>query len=184
MFNIEATEGRARCGWVETGRGRILTPCFMPVGSRGVVKLLSAQDMDDLGVQVVLANTYHLMLRPGVEVVGALGGLHRFTGWDGHFLTDSGGYQVMSLPCSVDDDGVTFRSSYDGSWHRLTPEGAVAAQEVLGPTSRWCSTSVRSCLPTATRSSAPASARWPGPSERAKPTSGVSSSCSALCRAA
>jgi queuine tRNA-ribosyltransferase len=131
-FRIEAMEGEARAGWVETARGRILTPCFMPVGSRGVVKLLSAQDMDDLGAQVVLANTYHLMLRPGVDVVGALGGLHRFTGWGGHFLTDSGGYQVMSLPCSLDDDGVTFRSSYDGSWHRLTPEGAVAAQEVLG----------------------------------------------------
>jgi queuine tRNA-ribosyltransferase len=133
VFRLEVTEGRARAGWVETARGRILTPCFMPVGSRGVVKLLSAQDLDDLRVQVVLANTYHLMLRPGVEVVGALGGLHRFTGWDGHFLTDSGGYQVMSLPCSVDDDGVTFRSSYDGSWQRLTPEGAVAAQEALGP---------------------------------------------------
>ncbi len=132
MFHIEATDGSARCGWVETARGRVLTPCFMPVGSRGVVKLLSAQDLDDLGAQVVLANTYHLMLRPGVDVVGALGGLHRFTGWDGHFLTDSGGYQVMSLPCSVDDDGVTFRSSYDGSWQRLTPEGAVAAQEALG----------------------------------------------------
>jgi queuine tRNA-ribosyltransferase len=132
MFQIEATDGTARAGRVETARGGILTPCFMPVGSRGVVKLLSAQDMDDLGVQVVLANTYHLMLRPGVDVVAALGGLHRFTGWEGHFLTDSGGYQVMSLPCSLDDDGVTFRSSYDGSWHRLTPEGAVAAQEVLG----------------------------------------------------
>ena len=132
MFHAEATDGKARAGWVETPRGRIVTPCFMPVGSRGVVKLLSAQDIDELGVQVLLANTYHLMLRPGVEVVGAMGGLHRFCGWDGHFLTDSGGYQVMSLPCSIDDDGVTFRSSYDGSWHRLTPESAVAAQEVLG----------------------------------------------------
>jgi queuine tRNA-ribosyltransferase len=132
MFRVEAREGKARAGCLQTARGRILTPCFMPVGSRGVVKLLSAQDLDDLGVQVVLANTYHLMLRPGVEVVGAMGGLHRFTGWEGHFLTDSGGYQVMSLPCSLDDDGVTFRSSYDGSWQRLTPEGAVAAQEVLG----------------------------------------------------
>jgi queuine tRNA-ribosyltransferase len=132
MFRVEATEGKARAGCLETARGRVLTPCFMPVGSRGVVKLLSAQDMDDLGVQVVLANTYHLMLRPGVDVVGAMGGLHRFSGWEGHFLTDSGGYQVMSLPCSLDDDGVTFRSTYDGSWHRLTPEGAVAAQEVLG----------------------------------------------------
>ncbi len=132
MFQVEATEGKARAGRLETARGRVLTPCFMPVGSRGVVKLLSAQDLDDLGVQVVLANTYHLMLRPGVDVVGAMGGLHRFSGWEGHFLTDSGGYQVMSLPCSLDDDGVTFRSTYDGSWHRLTPEGAVAAQEVLG----------------------------------------------------
>ena len=116
MFRTEATAGQARAGWLETPRGRVLTPCFMPVGSRGVVRLLSAQDLDDLGVQVVLANTYHLMLRPGAEVVAAMGGLHGFTGWDGHFLTDSGGYQVMSLPCSVDDDGVTFRSSYDGSW--------------------------------------------------------------------
>ena len=104
----------------------------MPVGSRGVVRLLSAADLDELGAQVVLANTYHLMLRPGAEVVAAIGGLHGFTGWEGHFLTDSGGYQVMSLPCSVDDDGVTFRSSYDGSLQRLTPEGAVAAQEALG----------------------------------------------------
>jgi queuine tRNA-ribosyltransferase len=104
----------------------------MPVGSRGVVRLLSAQDLDDLGAQVVLANTYHLMLRPGAAVIAAMGGLHRFTGWDGHFLTDSGGYQVMSLPCSVDDDGVTFRSSYDGSWQRLSPESAVVRQELLG----------------------------------------------------
>ncbi len=132
MFHIEATEGKARAGWLETARGRIATPCFMPVGSRGAVKLLSAEDLDDLGVQVVLANTYHLALRPGVDVVAAMGGLHRFTGWDGHFLTDSGGYQVMSLPCSLDDDGVTFRSSYDGSWQRFTPEDVVAAQEVLG----------------------------------------------------
>ena len=132
MFHIEATDGAARAGFFETARGRVRTPCFMPVGSRGVVRLLSAQDLDELGAQVVLANTYHLMLRPGIDVVGAMGGLHGFCGWDGHFLTDSGGYQVMSLPCSLDDDGVTFRSSYDGSWHRLTPEGAVAAQELLG----------------------------------------------------
>ena len=132
MFHIDATDGQARAGQLETARGRVLTPCFMPVGSRGVVKLLSAQDLDDLGVQVVLANTYHLMLRPGVDLVGALGGLHGFTGWEGHFLTDSGGYQVMSLPCSLDDDGVTFRSAYDGSWQRLTPEGAVSAQDALG----------------------------------------------------
>ena len=132
MFHVEATDGAARAGWADTARGRVLTPCFMPVGSRGVVRLLSAADLDELAPPVVLANTYHLMLRPGAEVVAAMGGLHGFTGWDGHFLTDSGGYQVMSLPCSVDDDGVTFRSSYDGAWHRLTPEGAVAVQELLG----------------------------------------------------
>jgi len=104
----------------------------MPVGSRGVVRLLSAADMAAVGAQVVLANTYHLMLRPGAEVVAAMGGLHRFTGWEGHFLTDSGGFQVMSLPCTVDDEGVTFRSAYDGSWRRLTPESAVHAQQLLG----------------------------------------------------
>jgi queuine tRNA-ribosyltransferase len=97
-----------------------------------VVRLLSAADLDVLAPQVVLANTYHLMLRPGAQLVADLGGLHGFTGWSGHFLTDSGGYQVMSLPCKVDDEGVTFRSSYDGAWHRLTPEGAVSTQELLG----------------------------------------------------
>jgi queuine tRNA-ribosyltransferase len=104
----------------------------MPVGTRGAVRLLDAGDLDVLGPEVVLANTYHLMLRPGVEVVEALGGLHRFTGWDGHLLTDSGGFQVFSLAPRIDDDGVTFRSTYDGSVHRLTPELAVRSQERLG----------------------------------------------------
>jgi queuine tRNA-ribosyltransferase len=132
MFHVEGTAGKARAGWAETSRGRILTPCFMPVGTRGVVKSMSAADMGRVGAQVLLANTYHLMLRPGADVVAEMGGLHGFTGWEGHFLTDSGGYQVMSLPCSVDDDGVTFRSSYDGLLQRLTPESAVAVQEALG----------------------------------------------------
>jgi queuine tRNA-ribosyltransferase len=104
----------------------------MPVGTRGAVRLLDASDLDDLGPQVVLANTYHLMLRPGAETVEALGGLHRFTGWDGHILTDSGGFQVFSLNPRIDDDGVSFRSTYDGSIHRLTPEGAVEIQASLG----------------------------------------------------
>ena len=104
----------------------------MPVGTRGAVKYLSAADYDRLGAEIVLANTYHLMLRPGAETVAALGGLRGFTGWDGLFLTDSGGYQVFSLDPDVDDDGVTFRSTYDGSRHRLTPEHAVAMQELLG----------------------------------------------------
>jgi queuine tRNA-ribosyltransferase len=115
-----------------TARGSYRTPCFMPVGTRGAVKLLSAVDLDRLGVEVVLANTYHLMLRPGASAVEALGGLRGFTGFDGLFLTDSGGYQVFSLAPAVDDDGVTFRSTYDGSSHRLTPESAVAVQEQLG----------------------------------------------------
>ncbi len=98
----------------------------------GAVKHLSAADLDRLGVEIVLGNTYHLMLRPGATTVAQLGGLGRFSGWDGLTLTDSGGYQVFSLEPAVDDDGVTFRSTYDGSTHRLTPESAVATQELLG----------------------------------------------------
>jgi queuine tRNA-ribosyltransferase len=131
-LDVEATDGQARVGTVVTARGAFRTPCFMPVGTRGTVRLLDAADLDGLGAQVVLANTYHLMLRPGAETVAALGGLHRFTGWNGHLLTDSGGYQVFSLNPEVDDEGVTFRSTYDGSSHRLTAELAVDIQERLG----------------------------------------------------
>lgn len=129
---IEATDGDARAGRVTTPRGSFETPCFMPVGTRGAVRTLSSHDLRRLGAEVVLGNTYHLMLRPGADVVAAVGGLHRFTGWDGHLLTDSGGYQVFSLNPTVDADGVSFRSTYDGSTHRLTPESAVAIQEQLG----------------------------------------------------
>lgn len=129
---VEATDGQARAGTATTTRGTFPTPCFMPVGTRAAVKHLAADDLDALGVEVVLANTYHLMLRPGSAVVGALGGLHRFMGFDGHVLTDSGGYQVFSLEPKVDDDGVSFRSTYDGDLHRLTPEGAVTEQLALG----------------------------------------------------
>ena len=131
-LHIEARDGLARAGVVQTPRGAFTVPCFMPVGTRAAVRLLDAGDLDLLGPQVVLANTYHLMLRPGVEVVEALGGLHRFTGWPGHLLTDSGGFQVFSLAPRTDDDGVTFRSTYDGSLQRLTPELAVRMQERLG----------------------------------------------------
>jgi queuine tRNA-ribosyltransferase len=103
----------------------------MPVGTRGTVRAMAMSDLDDLGAEVVLANTYHLMLRPGAEVVAGLGGLHRFTGWEGQMLTDSGGFQVFSLNPKVDDGGVTFASTYDGSSHRLTPEGAVEVQADL-----------------------------------------------------
>jgi queuine tRNA-ribosyltransferase len=131
-FVAEATDGMARAGHVHTARGAFPTPCFMPVGTRGAVRLLSAQDLEELGARVVLGNTYHLMLRPGAQLIADMGGLHHFTAWQGHLLTDSGGYQVFSLSPAVDDDGVTFRSTYDGSTHRLTPEDAVAVQELLG----------------------------------------------------
>jgi queuine tRNA-ribosyltransferase len=104
----------------------------MPVGTRGAIKYLSATDYERLGIEIVLGNTYHLMLRPGADVVARLGGLGRFAGWRGLTLTDSGGFQVFSLSPDVDDDGVTFKSTYDGSMHRFTPESAVAVQELLG----------------------------------------------------
>ena len=104
----------------------------MPVGTRGAVRTLEPADLEALGVEILLANAYHLMLRPGVDVLAAFGGLHHFSDWRGHLLTDSGGFQVFSLGPAVDDDGVTFRSVYDGSTHRLSPERAVAVQEVIG----------------------------------------------------
>jgi len=135
-LSIEATDGMARAGRATTATGRTFsTPAFMPVGTRGAVRTLDADDVKAAGVEVLLANTYHLMLRPGADAVAALGGLHRFTGWDGPMLTDSGGFQVFSLPAGnvkVDDEGVTFRSTYDGSTHRLTPELAVDVQSQLG----------------------------------------------------
>ncbi|MCU1373100.1 MAG: tgt [Actinomycetia bacterium] len=129
---VTATDGEARTTVVTTPRGSYPTPAFMPVGTRGAIKHLTSADLEDLGSDFILCNTYHLMLRPGADVVADLGGLHRFMDWKGHVLTDSGGYQVFSLEPKVDDDGVTFRSTYDGSLHRLTPEGAVAVQEQLG----------------------------------------------------
>jgi queuine tRNA-ribosyltransferase len=129
---IDARDGAARATTVTTARGAFTTPCFMPVGTRGTVRTLSSADLEGLGVEVVLANTYHLMLRPGADVVAGLGELHGFMDWSGHVLTDSGGFQVFSLEPRVDDGGVTFRSTYDGSTHRLTPEAAVEVQEALG----------------------------------------------------
>jgi queuine tRNA-ribosyltransferase len=131
-MTADAVDGAARTGVVRLARASYRTPCFMPVGTRGAVKYLSAADYERLGAEIVLANTYHLMLRPGAETVAAMGGVGAFAGWDGLTLTDSGGFQVFSLEPDVDDDGVTFRSTYDGSRHRLTPEGAVATQELLG----------------------------------------------------
>ena len=131
-FTVEATCGAARAGTVTTARGTFRTPCFMPVGTRGAVRTLASADLEDLGAEVVLGNTYHLMLRPGAEVVARFGGLHGFADWRGHVLTDSGGYQVFSLGPKVDDTGVTFASTYDGTRVQLTPEGAVDVQVLLG----------------------------------------------------
>ena len=132
-FELEATSGRARAGRLRTPHGEVLTPCFMPVGTKATVKAVLPPNLRALGAQVVLANTYHLYLRP-LELVRAHGGLHRFMGWHGPILTDSGGFQVFSLADTrvVDDDGVEFTSVYDGSRHLFTPQLAVAAQEALG----------------------------------------------------
>lgn len=131
-LDITARDGDARTGVATTHRGSYETPCFMPVGTRGAIKYLSARDYADLGARIVLGNTYHLMLRPGADIVQRFGGLGSFAGWDGLTLTDSGGFQVFSLDPKVDDDGVTFKSTYDGSMHRFTPEIAVDTQEKLG----------------------------------------------------
>lgn len=131
-FTVLARDGSARTGTARTARGDYTTPLFMPVGTRGAVKYLSADDYARLGARIVLGNTYHLMLRPGAETIERLGGLGRFSGWDGLTLTDSGGFQVFSLEPQVDDDGVTFRSVYDGDRHRFTPEIAVSVQEAIG----------------------------------------------------
>jgi len=133
-FELEATSGRARAGRLHTPHGEVLTPCFMPVGTKATVKAVLPPTLRAVGAQVVLANTYHLYLRPGVELVRAHGGLHGFMGWPGPILTDSGGFQVFSLADTrvVSDDGVEFTSVYDGSRHRFTPRLAIAAQEALG----------------------------------------------------
>jgi queuine tRNA-ribosyltransferase len=127
-----AGDGAARTGTLVTPHGEIPTPAFMPVGTRGTVKTVDAEDLERCGAEMVLANTYHLMLRPGEEVVAMLGGLHGFMSWSGPILTDSGGYQVFSLNPKVEERGVTFRSIYDGARVELTPERAVAVQETLG----------------------------------------------------
>lgn len=127
-----ARDGEARSGTMHTPHGEVATPAFMPVGTRGSVKTIDVGDLETIGAQIVLSNTYHLMLRPGAEVVSRLGELHGFTAWDGPILTDSGGYQVLSLEPRIDEGGLTFRSSYDGSPVRLTPERAVEVQELLG----------------------------------------------------
>jgi queuine tRNA-ribosyltransferase len=130
----KATAGRARLGKIHTPHGDFETPVFMPVGTQGSVKAVSPEDLKDVGVQIILANTYHLFLRPGYQVIGKLGGLHRFMNWTGPILTDSGGYQVYSLSRlrSISEEGVTFQSHLDGSRHFIGPREAMMVQKTLG----------------------------------------------------
>jgi queuine tRNA-ribosyltransferase len=134
QFRIEATDGAARAGSITTPRGQIRTPAFMPVGTAATVKAMHPEVVKALGADIALANTYHLMLRPGAERIAALGGLHRFMNWPGPILTDSGGFQVMSLAKlrKLDENGVTFQSHIDGSRHVLTPERSMEIQDLLG----------------------------------------------------
>ena len=131
-IEVTAADGRARTGWVSTPRGGFRTPQFMPVGTKAAVRALDTTDLEVLGAEVVLANTYHLMLRPGADLIDDRGGLHRFMDWGGHLLTDSGGYQVFSLEPKVTDDGATFKSTYDGDTHHVTPEAAAQIQAAIG----------------------------------------------------
>ena len=133
-FEVEARDGAARVARLTTPHGEVETPCFMPVGTKATVKAVAPRELAELGARIVLANTYHLYLRPGTELVAAHGGLHGFMRWDGPILTDSGGFQVFSLEGTrvVRDDGVEFASVYDGSRHVFTPELAVRIQEQLG----------------------------------------------------
>ncbi len=133
-FAVLARDGAARSGRFETPHGPLETPAFLPVGTHGAVRGLAPDELTAVGVQGILANTYHLHLRPGEQVVERLGGLHRFMGWDGPILTDSGGFQIHSLDhlCRRSEEGVSFTSPLDGSRHFLSPERAIAVQEALG----------------------------------------------------
>src|SRR4051794_24608359 len=133
-FQLEGTQGAARAGTLALPHGEVKTPAFMPVGTHGVVRGLSAADVHRTGAQIILGNTYHLHLRPGESVVQAMGGLHRFTTWNGPMLTDSGGFQVFSLEGlrRITEDGVEFQSHIDGTLRTLTPERAMEIQWQLG----------------------------------------------------
>jgi queuine tRNA-ribosyltransferase len=140
-FEVTATDGAARAGILRTGHGEVRTPAFMPVGTKGTVKSLDPDELRTVGSQIILGNSYHLHFRPGDDVVAELGGLHEFSGWDGPILTDSGGFQVFSLRdtlIEVDDDGVTFRSVYDGAPERFSPEEAARIQRNLGSDIAMC----------------------------------------------
>jgi queuine tRNA-ribosyltransferase len=140
-FRVTATDGAARAGLLATSHGEVPTPAFMPVGTKASVKTLHPDEVGDAGASILLGNTYHLHFRPGDELIAELGGLHRFMGWDGAILTDSGGFQVFSLRdtvLAVDDEGVIFRSVYDGTSERFTPESVARIQANLGSDVAMC----------------------------------------------
>ncbi len=132
-WTSRANDGAARAGLLVTPHGVVRTPAFMPVGTRAAVKAVDSEDLSELGADIILANTYHLMLRPGADLISQLGGLHGFMNWNRPILTDSGGFQIFSLDPEIDESGATFKSVYDGSLVHLSPEEAVKTQERLGP---------------------------------------------------
>ena len=134
LFQVRATDGQARVGVLSTAHGQIDTPAFMPVATQGSVKAVAPDDLKSLGATILLSNTYHLMLRPGIQVIRNLGGLQTFMSWAGPILTDSGGFQTFSLGRlqRVSEDGVTFRSHIDGGEHFLSPEMSIEYQALLG----------------------------------------------------
>ena len=171
-FLIQARDGAARTGVIETPRGAIRTPAFMPVGTAGTVKALTVDQVRDSGADILLGNTYHLMLRPGAERVARLGGLHQFMRWDGPILTDSGGFQVMSLSkiAKVTEEAVTFQSHIDGSRHVMTPERSVEIQaDLLGSDIVM---QLDECV------------AWPAPADRAGEAMRLSARWGARCKAA
>jgi len=177
MIQVLKEEGRARLGIIRTQHGEIDTPVFMPVGTQGIVKATSPKDLKDMGIKVILANAYHLYLRPGDTLIREMGGIHKFAGWDGSVLTDSGGYQIFSLGVlrEIKEDGVIFQSHIDGSRHFLTPEKVIEVQENIGADIIMC---FDECVPYPssyeyTRSSVELTSRWARKCKDAKKPDGA-----------
>ncbi len=175
-LHSRSTECRARCGKVHTLHGTFQTPIFMPVGTQATVKAVTPENLSDLGAEIILANTYHLFLRPGHELIRELGGLHRFMNWDRPILTDSGGFQIFSLRelAKITEEGAAFKSHLDGSSLFLSPEDAVAVQEALGSDIMMC---LDTCIPypaekTETLAATELTSRWAERSRAVQPATG------------
>lgn len=177
MITVLKEEGCARLGVIKTEHGEIDTPVFMPVGTQGIVKATSPKDLAEMGIRIILANAYHLYLRPGDTLIRDMGGIHRFAGWDGAVLTDSGGYQIFSLGVlrEIGEDGVLFQSHIDGSRHFLTPEKVIEVQENIGADIIMC---LDECVPYPssheyTGNSVGLTSRWARRCKDAKKTGGT-----------